>query len=182
MSVTENCGGEHNRRDNHRISEDAVVQLHGGRVFKRIAPKRLEGGIGSRREPAVHERPGVVGVTGVQAGHECAENDLEKNRRRQAGRRRRRPIWRRRLLDRPAQARHIQRRPQHGCEKKGGQTQMGGEPIGTDVRAFAEPGGDHKPTECALGPAQRQQGQQSAMKTRRNSLGDPKERQRNCEG
>ena len=68
-----------------QIGRQAVLELNQSDIVDEIGgPGFLEEQLGARREEmAVHQRPSVVGVAGVQAGDETAEADLRQDQNQQ---------------------------------------------------------------------------------------------------
>ena len=56
-----------------------MIELHGQRVLEQVQIPGLHGAEAVRDEPAVHQRPGVVGGAGLQAGDEGTEQDLHEH-------------------------------------------------------------------------------------------------------
>ncbi len=138
--------GERDNKD--RVSQHAVVELHGESIFKEIPPQwRIEEQARwIRQQRPVDQRPGIVDAAGAQPGDQRAEIDLSENKEQKRNRTdaNARRHWRRWLileaLCRPQQ-RHIDQT---------GEQKMGREPILRDFDALGETGRDHPPADRAL--------------------------------
>ena len=62
-----------------RIGDHAVIKLHGQMTFKEIEPERLHIKQAGGNEIAIHERPIRIGFTGIDSGHQRAEQRLHQH-------------------------------------------------------------------------------------------------------
>ena len=170
---------QRDRKD--RISQQAVIELHGENVLEEIAPQRRieKEPRGVRHQRAVDQRPGVVGVAGAQSGHQRAEIDLrqhEHQKRERAGANAaRQREGRRRALVHPPRREHERHIDQAG-EKK-----MRRQPVLRDFHAIGEARGHHPPADRALQRAEPEDEPQQRAQRRRHGAAPQEEQKRQQE-
>ena len=136
------------RGEHQRVGDEAMVELHGHRVLEQVQIPGLHGAEAVRDEPAVHQRPGVVGGARLQAGDERAEQDLhehEQHDRRRAARAAGRAAARGLPRSSSDSATQMQR-----AEDQDREAQMQRQPVLADVDAVGEAGAHHVPADRAL--------------------------------
>ena len=73
------------RRDEQDVADDPMVELHRQRVLESVQPRGLQEQQAVRDQRAAHQRPGVRSKTGVEAGDQPAEEDLQEDQAEQDG-------------------------------------------------------------------------------------------------
>ncbi len=141
------CGGK------QRIGAHSVDKLHRFRVLEEIDPPGVLDEEITRDERTIHQRPCVIGKTGIEAGNECAEIDLHETEHRQKGRKApalalMRCFWR--MIGKTAQYPHA------ASKNQAGDRQMRREPVLGHVRAVDQAGRYHPPADKALKTSKRQ--------------------------
>ncbi len=152
------CGtpGKCRNENRNRVGKHAVRELRRKRVLEQIEPpgrKRVEA---RRNDLAIRERPCIRSEPAMQAGHECARDDLEIDERRErgcAGLHRGRNAWRPGF----GLALYRKTKPERVSPDGDGQRKMHGKPVLADIDAVRQPAFHHEPAERALRSAQHEQ-------------------------
>src|SRR5215207_1318548 len=171
--------GMENREPDDEIGAEAMVELHQADIVDEVLDPGAHGEktVERRRQPAIHQRPAVVGKPRLRAGDEPAEGDLDEDQgEKEEGRAPNAP----RLSAEPRGAVETGRHPEDGGEDRRGEEEVERQLDRRDRgHAGLQPGGDHDPADGALQPPERADGQEREREAaaERPPRPEPEERQ-----
>ena len=172
------------REDCDGVSHGAMRELGCQRVLKNIEVhwrKSIEPG---RNDFAIHERPGIRRVPCLQAGHECASDNLHvdkarKNARPELGQQRGTLggtpfLCLRRLPDGKSE-------PEGKARNRDGKRKMSRKPVLTHVHPVSQPALDHEPAKRALRSSQNEKRRDPRYERPWNTAAQKEDREGNKE-